>query len=123
MMPLIDEIMVYICDKINVAKYINDVDRLKNGTFEVDNIQKILSATYCDGQEIRDVTELLQMFNISGNFYDNNELYSEFTRGMLMRAKTKRKKDKKESKWETKKISSKSYSIKTADYKLTNNYN
>jgi hypothetical protein len=67
---------LYICDKINVAKYINDVDRLKNGTFEVDNIQKILSATYCDGQEIRDVTELLQMFNISGNFYDNNESFT-----------------------------------------------
>ena len=63
------------------------------------------------------------MTQLAPNFYDNNELYSEFTRGMLMRAKTKRKKDKKESKWETKKISSKSYSIKTADYKLTNNYN
>ena len=30
----------------------------------------------CDGQEIRDVTELLQMFNISGNFYDNNESFT-----------------------------------------------
>jgi len=63
------------------------------------------------------------MKQLSPNFYENNELYSEFTSGMLMRAKTKRKKDKKESKWETKKISSKNYTIKTADYKLTNNYN
>lgn len=67
---------LYICDKSSVAKYINEIDKLKNGTFEVDNIQKILSATYCDGQEIRDVTELLQMFNVSGNFYDNNESFT-----------------------------------------------
>ena len=63
------------------------------------------------------------MKQLSPNSYENNELFAEFSSGMLMRAKTKRTKDKKESTWETKKISSQNYSIQTADYELSNNYN
>ncbi len=60
------------------------------------------------------------MKQLSPNFYEKNEMYSHLTSGMLMRAKTKRKKDKKESKWETTNIAEKSISIVTNNYKLTN---
>ena len=43
---------LYVCDKSSITKYISEIDKLKNGTFSVDNIQKILSATYYDGQDI-----------------------------------------------------------------------
>lgn len=53
---------------------------------------------------------------MSANFYVEDKS-QEIPKGMLLEAKTKRKKDKKESKWIVDEISNKATVIKTADYK------
>lgn len=55
---------------------------------------------------------------ISPNFYKENPEYD--IAGMMMYAKSKRKSDGKESKWEVVKIDDKGLSIKCSDYKLAN---
>ena len=67
---------IYVCDDNGMEKYTNDVKNLKERTFEVDNIQRILSATHYNGHEIEDITELLQAFNISGDFFDKNDTFT-----------------------------------------------
>ncbi len=52
---------------------------------------------------------------LSPQFYEKHPEYNQ--EGMLLEAKTKRKKDKKESKWITKEISNKKMIITTSEYK------
>jgi len=52
---------------------------------------------------------------LSPQFYENNPEYD--IKGMLLEAKSKRKEDKKESKWITKEVSNSNTVIKTGDYR------
>ena len=56
--------------------------------------------------------------SISPNFYKQNPEYS--IEGMMMYAKAKRKDDGKESKWEVKKVSDKSFTVDCSKYQLAN---
>ena len=53
-----------------------DILNMEKNSYEIPNIQNILSATYYNGNEIINITELLQMFNISGDFYNINKQFT-----------------------------------------------
>ena len=62
------------------------------------------------------------MEQLSPTFYQDNEVYNDVKNGMLMLATTKRAKDNKVSKWETKQIVDTDYNIKTSEYQISNNF-
>lgn len=62
------------------------------------------------------------MEQLSPTFYQDSEVYNDMKEGMLMFATSKRKKDDKVSKWETKQIVDTDYTIKTSDYKMSTDF-
>ena len=65
-----------MCNDENITKFMSHLKDASDGNLNIENIQSILSATYYDGQEMFNVTDLLQMFNITGDFYNNNTYFT-----------------------------------------------
>lgn len=62
-----------INDINKLKKYNKPKNKLKNKSKHEIPINFVLSASYFDGTEEIDVTELLQMFDIDGKFYEKNK--------------------------------------------------
>ena len=63
-------------DMIDDISKLNKYNRKNKKTKVNTNINYVLSATYFDGFEEIDVTELLHIFDIDGRFYENNDKIS-----------------------------------------------
>ena len=55
---------------------ITDIYHMQDDKYKYENIQTILSATFYNGTDIINITEILQLFNIDGDFYIKNKQFS-----------------------------------------------